>query len=89
MRLESHERCRESSIEAGHDSAPRSSLDRLTRAERTVLGLIAEGCANAAIAQRLFLSKRTVESHVSRLYMKLGVANRVQLARVVLDGQEQ
>lgn len=52
----------------------------LTPAELAVLELVAEGLPNLAIADRLFLSKRTVESHVSRMYVKLGVGTRVELA---------
>ena len=59
--------------------------ERLTPAETNVLRIVADGLTNAAIAERLFLSKRTVESHVSRMYVKLGVSTRVELARVYLD----
>ena len=55
----------------------------LTKSERTVALLLAEGLTNAQIADRLFISRRTVESHVSATYRKLGVDNRVELARRV------
>ncbi len=57
-------------------------LASLTPTERQVAGLVGEGLTNAAIAVRLGMSKRTVEYHVSNLYVKLGVANRVALADV-------
>jgi DNA-binding CsgD family transcriptional regulator len=48
----------------------------LTRREQEVLGFIAEGLSNAAIAGRLYLSERTVEVHVSHILTKLGVQSR-------------
>lgn len=63
---------------AGGDPA---ALDRLTNAERRVLALVAEGAANGDIAAALYVSKRTVESHLAALYRKLEVSTRVGLAR--------
>jgi two-component system, NarL family, response regulator NreC len=54
---------------AAEDDAPR----RLTDREREVLGLMAEGLTNTAIAQRLHLSERTVEAHVRHLLLKLDI----------------
>lgn len=51
-----------------------SALDELTPREREVLGLMAEGLTNAGVAQRLVLTERTVETHVSRILAKLGLA---------------
>jgi DNA-binding CsgD family transcriptional regulator len=56
----------------------------LSRTERAVAELLAEGLTNAEIAERLYVSRRTVESHVSSAYRKLGVTNRVALTRAVL-----
>jgi DNA-binding NarL/FixJ family response regulator len=50
-----------------------SPIDRLTAREREILSLMAEGRSNQAIAQRVFLSERTVESNVSRIFTKLGL----------------
>jgi DNA-binding NarL/FixJ family response regulator len=49
----------------------RDALEELTEREREVLTLISEGLSNQAICERLFLSKRTVESHVRSIFMKL------------------
>ena len=52
----------------------------LSRREREVLELVGEGCDNAEIAHRLYLSQSTVKNHVSTLLEKLGADNRVQAA---------
>jgi DNA-binding NarL/FixJ family response regulator len=49
-------------------------LAELTAKEREVLALLAEGCSNDGIAERLGVTPRTVETHVSRIFTKLGVA---------------
>ena len=52
------------------------ALDRLTRRERRVLELVADGLDNEQIANRLVLSTRTVERHLSNIYAKLGVTGK-------------
>ena len=56
--------------------------DSLTQTERAVVRLVAEGLTNKEIAGRLFVSHRTVDTHVSHSLAKLGVASRVHLARM-------
>jgi predicted ATPase/DNA-binding CsgD family transcriptional regulator len=53
---------------------------RVSPRELEVAGLIAEGCANREIGERLFLSPRTVETHVQHLMNKLGVGSRSEIA---------
>ena len=50
----------------------------LSEREREVLTLIAQGMTNAAIAERLVLSPKTVRNYISEIYSKLQVADRVQ-----------
>jgi DNA-binding CsgD family transcriptional regulator len=59
--------------------ADAARLRELTPQQRQVLGLAARGLSNREIAQRLFLSPRTVASHLYRSFPKLGVAGRHQL----------
>jgi DNA-binding NarL/FixJ family response regulator len=49
-----------------------------------VAGLVAEGLSNPAVAARLYLSRRTVQGHVSSILGKLGVTSRVELATMVM-----
>jgi DNA-binding CsgD family transcriptional regulator len=53
----------------------------LTAAERRVVALVAEGRTNREVAAALFLGERTVETHLSHAYAKLGVRSRAELAR--------
>jgi DNA-binding NarL/FixJ family response regulator len=59
-------------------------LDELTEREREVLGLVAEGLSNATIAQRLFITERTVEAHVKQIFMKLRIDQSPETNRRVL-----
>ncbi|MFJ5776363.1 AAA family ATPase [Streptomyces sp. NPDC093094] len=52
----------------------------LTRREREIAALVAEGLTTPSIAERLYLSPRTVESHLGRIYRKTGVTTRAALA---------
>ncbi len=54
---------------------------RLTPTEIRVLSLIAQGCSSQEAADRLVVSKRTVDFHLANVYQKLQVRNRVQAIR--------
>jgi DNA-binding CsgD family transcriptional regulator len=62
-----------------------SELTLLTRREREIAGLAAAGTSSREIADRLFLSVRTVDNHLQRVYSKLGVGSRAQLAEALLS----
>ena len=86
-------RARDLAIEMGHRSlqarverelprvAPGRSGHELTATEQRVAGLIAAGATNREAASTLFVSVRTVETHVAAIYRKLGVRTRAELAR--------
>jgi DNA-binding NarL/FixJ family response regulator len=59
-------------------------LEELTEREREVLGLVAEGLSNQAIAGRLFITQRTVESHVTEIFLKLDLDVNPESHRRVL-----
>jgi len=64
--------------EASADPHGESVQEPLTPREQEVLSLMARGCDNLHIASELFISKRTVETHVSHIYSKLAVQTRCQ-----------
>jgi len=64
-------------------SGERDALAKLTPQQRQIVRLASEGLTNAQIGDRLFLSPRTVSSHLHRSYPKLGVAGRHQLRDVI------
>ncbi len=67
----------------GERKRPSSGWASLTPTERDVARLVAEGLANNEIAARLFISRRTVQTHLTHVYAKLGITSRVQLAQEV------
>ena len=69
------------SAAAANASGRRAVGASLTPAELDVVRLVSEGLGNKDIATRLFVSPRTVQSHLTRVYTKLGLTSRVQLAQ--------
>ncbi len=68
----------------GDASAARKDTFGLSRREREVLALIAEGRTNREIGERLFISQKTVGVHVGNILAKLGVSGRVEAAAVAI-----
>ena len=77
---------REPDTHKAFDQVPEVS-EKLTRRERRVLDLLLQGMDNATMAEKLFLSERTIRNYVSILYAKLGVHNRLQLFQVLKHGE--
>ena len=65
----------------GQRKRPTSGWASLTPTERDVVRLVSEGLANNDIATRLFVSPRTVQTHLTHVYTKLGLTSRVQLVQ--------
>jgi predicted ATPase/class 3 adenylate cyclase/DNA-binding CsgD family transcriptional regulator len=65
----------------GERKRPNSGWESLTPSERDVVRLVSEGLTNKDIAARLFISPRTVQTHLTHVYTKLGLASRVQLVQ--------
>jgi DNA-binding CsgD family transcriptional regulator len=70
-------------VRAGGDRVDSGALDELTPQEREIALLVAEGATNREVAARLFLSVRTVEYHLHKVYTRLGITSRVALARTL------
>ena len=69
---------------ARREHEARSPLAHLTDREREVLGLMAEGRNNAAIAKALFLTERAIEKHINSLFHKLGLSEEPNVHRRVM-----
>jgi DNA-binding CsgD family transcriptional regulator len=68
---------------------PAPSLDRLTPQELAICELVAEGFGNRDIGSRLFLSPRTIDYHLRKVYPKLGIGSREELVLLDLGASEQ
>ncbi|SOJ55866.1 Putative HTH-type transcriptional regulator [Mycobacterium simulans] len=69
----------------GWRKRPATGWDSLTPTELDVVRLVSEGLANKDIATRLFVSPRTVQTHLTHVYTKLGFTSRVQLAQAAAN----
>nr|WP_246497691.1 helix-turn-helix transcriptional regulator [Sphaerisporangium rubeum] len=65
---------------------PPAALGTLTPAERAVVALVCEGLSNREIAERMVLSRKTIEFHLTNVFRRLDVPTRADLRRVVADG---
>lgn len=81
------EHAREELVAAG--ARPRrlatSGRDALTASERRVAAMASDGMTNREIAQKLFVTQRTVEGHLSNAFAKLAIESREQLAQAMAD----
>ena len=73
-----------SSPDSSRRPREQSPLDELTEREHEVLALIAEGHSNDGICKKLFLSPKTVETHVRHILLKLGIGETSDYHRRVL-----
>jgi len=71
---------RAAAVPAARMRRPVTGWEALTDAERRVADLVAGGLANREVAERLFLSRYTVETHLKHAFVKLGVSSRAELA---------
>ena len=81
-------RC-ERELKAGGVKAVRSPdrpVDALTPPEETVADLVARGLSNREVASELFVSVKTVQYHLTRIYAKLGLRSRTELAAARASG---
>lgn len=67
-------------VRHGQRRRPRFGWESLTEAELRVVGLAAEGLTNRQVAERLFVSRRTVATHLEHVFQKLGFSTRARLA---------
>ncbi|MET8768089.1 AAA family ATPase [Streptomyces sp. NPDC004658] len=72
-------------VDGGSRVPPTHGWESLTEAELRVVDLVAEGLTNRAIAERLYLSVHTVNTHVRHVFTKLGINTRVELTRLAVE----
>lgn len=67
-------------LDQGDEPQPQQSPESLTEREKEVLVLVARGMGNREVAEKLFVSEKTVKTHVANILQKLGVKSRTQAA---------
>ena len=67
--------------EARGPAAGETGVDSLTKREREIAALVTDRMMNREIAAELFLSEKTIESHLRNIFFKLGASSRVDVAR--------
>jgi predicted ATPase/class 3 adenylate cyclase/DNA-binding CsgD family transcriptional regulator len=67
---------------------PATGWPSLTPTEREVVALVAEGLSNPDVADRLFMSRSTVKTHLNHVFAKLGISTRAELAAAYVRGQQ-
>lgn len=72
-------------VQGARPKRPAHGWDALTPTEHKVALLVAAGRSTPEIAQSMFLTRRTAQTHISRILAKLGLRSRVEIARVALD----
>jgi DNA-binding CsgD family transcriptional regulator len=82
------ERARDELRASGETARKRSpsALDQLTPQELQITRLVAEGATNKEVATRLFLSPRTIDYHLRKIFIKLGISSRAELIRSSVEG---
>jgi DNA-binding NarL/FixJ family response regulator len=73
----------------GHSSGRGGGVSGLSRREQEVARLVREGHTNQQIAEKLFISVRTVETHLSHIFTKLGVTSRVGVVGAIARMDEE
>lgn len=79
-----HRRVSEELVRVGTRATPPGAGPLLTAAEQRVADLVAAGRTNQEVAAELFMGRRTVEAHLSRVYRKLDVRSRTELCRTLM-----
>jgi DNA-binding CsgD family transcriptional regulator len=71
-----------------HDTAGPPGWGSLTESERKLIPLVVDGLTNRAVADRLFISVHTVNTHMKHIFAKLGINTRVELTRLAVERGE-
>ncbi len=69
---------KESVVNPGRGAQPAKKKEVLTRREKEILSILSSGCTNKEIAKALFISEKTVKSHLNSIFKKLNVSRRLQ-----------
>ncbi len=77
----------ENVLQAFQSNAPKPEpgVPPISPRERQIVELVIEGCKNKEIARRLYISEKTVKNHLSNIFEKMGVSDRVELALHVME----